>query len=123
MQGSGYGIPCRGREDRAGRSFFEDENMSIWDYVFDSEARQRDDINMLKNQSESYSRRYRRQTADMEARIRQLEHEVGVLALLSRSFIALLHKKNLWDAAEFRDICRRIDLEDGKEDGEARVSS
>jgi hypothetical protein len=29
---------------------------------------------------------------------------------------------NVWDAAEFRDICSNVDLKNGKEDGKTRPS-
>lgn len=96
--------------------------MSIWDYVFDNRYRRRFDIETLKTDRQIHAARIYDQTADLKARVEALEGDLGSLALLCRSLIAMLRTKDVWDEEEFRTLCREIDLEDGKEDCRAPLT-
>ena len=95
--------------------------MSFWDYVFDSEFRQRDDINnlskSLRQKSKRDRRESRRQKEKLSERIDELELEIARITLFSRSLLKILSDKNICTPAEWEATLRTLDLEDGKIDG------
>jgi len=91
--------------------------MGVLDYIFDSDWRQRADIEALKRQNRRIAHRRGTQTADLASRVKELEDAVGSLALLCRGLMGLLEKQDLWDEEAFKEICRQIDAADGSEDG------
>jgi hypothetical protein len=95
--------------------------MGWLDYIFDSDLRQRRDIEALRKESRRLARRRIRRGANLQAQVNELEESVGALALLCRGLMGLLERKGLWDEQAFREICRQIDAEDGSEDGKAPV--
>jgi hypothetical protein len=66
---------------------------TIWDFVFDSEWRQRADIESLKQQANAVRMRMSRTSVHMEERVEHLEQQVSELALLSRALLAVLEKQ------------------------------
>ncbi len=95
--------------------------MSFWDYVFDSEFRQRDDINnlskSLRQKSKRDRRESRRQKEKLSERIDELELEIARITLFSRSLLKILSDKNICTPAEWEATLHTLDLEDGKIDG------
>ena len=91
--------------------------MSFWDYVFDSEFKQRTDINELSDQSDRAARRLRRDTGKLEERIEDLENELASLSLFSRCLLRVLAGKGVCTPEEWQETIRALDLEDGKLDG------
>jgi hypothetical protein len=65
----------------------------IWDFVFDSEYRQRADIERLKDAARTTDFRMRREERQVEGRVEALERHVDELALLCRALVEALEKK------------------------------
>lgn len=94
--------------------------MSIWNYVFDSEYRQRSDIESLKASALAMSRRSRRGNRELRERVEALEDEVAELTLLCRTLLSVLRQSGAVDPAAFEATSRQIDAEDGVVDGKVR---
>ena len=93
--------------------------MGLLDHMFDNDWRQRQDIEALKAQSRRLGRSRRKVTANLRARVEELEDTVGGLTLLCRGLLEMMEKKGVWNEEEFRAICREIDAADGTLDGKA----
>ena len=100
---------------------------TIWDFVFDSEWRQRADIESLKQQANAVRMRMSRSAVHTEERVEHLEQQVSELALLSRALIAVLEKQGGLKAADLHEAMRSIagqDVLDGqakeREEAEAK---
>ncbi|RMG17416.1 MAG: hypothetical protein D6731_04210 [Planctomycetota bacterium] len=89
----------------------------FWSYVFDSEYRQRADIEDLKRRGQAVQRRVRRGLRDLEERVEELELQVGSLALLCRALLSLLREQGTVDPEALAAAVDAIDLEDGVRDG------
>ncbi|MCY3023192.1 MAG: hypothetical protein NTW87_29800 [Planctomycetota bacterium] len=91
--------------------------MSLWDYLFDNEWRQRSDIEELKQrtarariaQIHTQSRAQRKQE--------ELEQDIGTLALFCRTTITLMLEKGLVTREEFLARMAQVGASDGKIDG------
>jgi hypothetical protein len=90
--------------------------MGVFDYIFDSEYLQRSDIEDLKAQTAQLRARPSRD-ADMQARILELEQDVGSLALLCKTLMAMLLENHICTGKQLEERMREIDLKDGVEDG------
>jgi hypothetical protein len=87
--------------------------MSLWKYLFDTEWRQREDIELLRASSGTSQ-------TDAQKSAKKLDHlqrRVDRAELLLESLYRLVSEKNLVTADEFRLMVARVDLEDGIEDG------
>ncbi|MHC4886947.1 MAG: hypothetical protein ACYTGH_17870, partial [Planctomycetota bacterium] len=78
--------------------------MSFFDYVFDSEWRQRSDIEDLKRRARrqqraarSGNRQANAKVASLEARVDELEEQMGALQLLNRALIETLRQSPGWN--------------------------
>lgn len=98
--------------------------MTIWKYMFDSDVRQRDDIERLSERSRKQQRNARRmqrrsseKMAGFEDRIAELEEQVGSLQLINRALLEMLRKNPSWSDAEFKQLVYDLDMEDGVLDG------
>ncbi len=102
--------------------------MSFFDYLFDSEWSQRSDIETLKargRQQQMVAARNSRQNTskvnDLEAKVIELQEEVGALQLITRGLLEILKDSPDWDDKKFKDTLLELDLEDGNLDG--KISS
>jgi hypothetical protein len=87
--------------------------MSLWKYLFDTEWRQREDIELLRA-SAGTSQTEAQKTAK---KLDHLQRRVDRAELLLESLYRLVSEKNVVTADEFRLMVARVDLEDGIEDG------
>ncbi len=97
--------------------------MSVWDYVFDNDYRQRADIEKLRSNAEFMNVRLQRDASTNAQRIEQLETEVGELALLCRSLLAVLNETGAVKPEQLVAAMSRIDAEDGVIDGRVTPES
>lgn len=91
--------------------------MSIWNYVFDNEYRQRSDIEDLKRRSQVTGRSQTRKAKELDRRVDELEEEVGEITLVCRSLLTLLRQSGVVDPTAFEAVMADIDAEDGVIDG------
>jgi hypothetical protein len=87
--------------------------MSAWDYIFDSEHKQRSDIQDLKGATE-------RVDASVEGLWEELtraKRRVAKLELLCEGLISYLQVKGVLERDELAVMVQRVDLADGYEDG------
>ena len=99
--------------------------MSIFDHLFDSEYKQRVDIESLKRGAQERRRarsRDRQQLDDQQKRIEELEDQVGELALLCRSLLTVLREDGTVEPERFQQVMEKIDAEDGVVDGKVTRS-
>jgi hypothetical protein len=90
--------------------------MSIFSYVFDSELRQRGDIESTKARLNSVVSSSRLSAE----RGRRLRNDLDELALICRSLYVYMKQTPGFDAAKFAEIVKQIDGLDGEVDGKAR---
>jgi hypothetical protein len=81
---------------------------TIWDYVFDSEWRQRADIESLKERASQASYRLAHSAAHVDQRVERLEQQVSELALLARALVSVLEKKGGVTPDELHDAMKSI---------------
>jgi DNA repair exonuclease SbcCD ATPase subunit len=94
--------------------------MSIFNYLFDNEWSQRTDIETLKTRNKNLASRLHlrhKSQAALEARVTQLESEVGELALLSKTLMRLIVEKGTCTGQELEAMLHQVDLADGVADG------
>ena len=94
---------------------------SIWDYLFDSEWRQRDDINSLKETQKRnlrFQSLIRGKTVERMQKLEETQHHMGELALYCRTAVTLLMDKGIITREEFLQRMKEIGASDGKADGE-----
>lgn len=77
-------------------------------------------VNALQNRILTVSRLARRTRIRDNERIRDLENDVAVLAMMVRAMMDLLAEKQLLKPAEFQSCLKRTDLMDGIEDGKLK---
>ncbi len=97
--------------------------MSLWNHLFDSEWRQRSDIESLKSVSMRQSSKLRRQSRKSEERLRDLELEVGELSMICRGLLTLLERQGTVEPAALKAVMHEIDAEDGVIDGRVTPES
>ncbi len=93
--------------------------MAIWDYVFDTEFRQRADINGLRHRLARSSAAGRTRISQTATRIRDLENELAETALLLRALYVYLKEQPGFDAQRFAAIIDQLDAADGAKDDKA----
>ncbi len=91
--------------------------MSIYPHVFDSQWRQRLDINTMKTRASRVGRSMRRRTGELSQRIEELEGEVAELTLTCRTLLTVLHDSGVVDPKIFGEAFSSLDAEDGVVDG------
>ena len=91
--------------------------MSIWNYVFDNEYRQRSDIENLKRRSQATGRSQSRKAKELDRRVEELEEELGEITLVCRSLLTVLRQSGAVDPAALEAVMADIDAEDGVIDG------
>ncbi len=94
-----------------------DDSMSVWNHVFDSNIKQRADIEELRRRSLDMAQRQHDRASIHKKRIEALEVEVGELTLLCRTMLTLLRENGILNPEAMDRIMREIDLEDGVLDG------
>ena len=97
--------------------------MTFWSHLFDSNYRQRSDINSLQSRMRSARRQASWQERTTKDRIDTLEQQVGELALLCRSMFTALRRTGVLDTDQFEKALQEIDAEDGAVDGLATPDS
>lgn len=98
--------------------------MSIFKYLFGSNWMLEGDIESLKEQSVAQYRdaaNTNHKVDSAEARIQDLEEQVGALTLLVRTMHEMMRQSDQWSETTFRKLLLEIDMTDGKKDGKARA--
>jgi hypothetical protein len=98
--------------------------MNFWDILFDSDYKQRADIEALKDSSARRKRAWhqdRQRGEDQQQRIVALEEQVGELTLLCRSLLTCLREAGIVQPEKFQEVMQRIDVEDGVADGKVTI--
>ena len=97
--------------------------MSFWDYLFDSDWKQRSDIEELRMQSSlnrahrKNSRRQIEKITSLENRVEELEDGLGEVILLLMATMEMLKQSKQWDEETFNKSVALIDAHDGTVDG------
>ncbi len=94
--------------------------MDLWNLLFDSEYKQRSDIESLKRmarQRQAMQQRDIQSAVDQQQRIAELENHVGELALLCRALLTILREDGTIQPERFQEVMQKIDAEDGHSDG------
>lgn len=95
--------------------------MGILSYLFDHDLLQRHDIEQLKEQQQRTFRLTRHaargEKMKTDARLSELEGDVGELALFCRTAVTLMIEKGLITQEEFLRRMNEVDKSDGKSDG------
>lgn len=89
----------------------------FFDYVFDSDYKQRTDIEALRGNQHRAGRMTGRRLDRTEDRVEALEQELGEVALLCRALLTCLRQAGALDPAKLEAAMREVDLEDGVLDG------
>ncbi len=87
--------------------------MGIWDHMFDTDHKQREDIESLRVAAGSAVN----STGSLERRVGKLTERLGRLELTVEGVYRALESKGHITVEEFRELLVQIDLEDGREDG------
>lgn len=102
--------------------------MSFWDHMFDSEWKQRSDIEELKKASRYRRFSSRRQAGEHEEQIKSLEHRIdeleddlGQATLFLMATMEMLKQTDNWDNDKFHSALAIIDKRDGVQDGKATL--
>jgi hypothetical protein len=87
--------------------------MSAWDFIFDSEHKQRSDINDLKGVAD----RVDASVDGLWDELTRTKRRVAKLELLTEGLIAYMQVKGVLNREELAVMVQRVDLSDGYEDG------
>lgn len=94
--------------------------MSVFDYMYDNDWIQRQDIDNLRRSGMVLRNKMIRdggRIRNLEAELDYLTDQVGHLTLLNEALLRMLEKKNVIVRDEFRSLLVEVDLEDGVHDG------
>lgn len=94
--------------------------MSVFDYMYDNDWIQRQDIDNLRRSSMVLRSKMIRdggRIRNLEAEIDDLADQVGHLTLINEALLRMLEKKGVILRDEFRSLLVEVDLEDGVHDG------
>ncbi len=91
--------------------------MTMSSYIFDSEWKQRADIESMKSRASVVGRSMRRRTGELSKRIEELEDDVAELTLTCRTLLTILRESGVVDPIVFAEKFADIDAEDGVIDG------
>jgi hypothetical protein len=89
--------------------------MSMLHYLFEYSLLQKMEAQDLHRRRAERLRRQERRTSD--ERLTALEESLGEMALFVRTLYRLLVEKGTLDRAEFLEVARAIDAQDGAADG------
>jgi len=95
------------------------------DYLFDNEYMQRADIESLKRQQRiafQRARMNRNEAVRTDVRLKEIDDEIGELALFCRTAITLMIEKGLITREEFPARMKQVDASDGNVDGKYTAS-
>jgi hypothetical protein len=95
----------------------EEVPVSILDYLFDHDWRQRADIERLKAEQAHRRRQEARSSLRSGRRLDDLEARVGELTLLCRALAVVLRETAVVDPDVLAETMQRLDAEDGVADG------
>lgn len=87
--------------------------MSLWSYLFDSDLKQRADIDALSEGAVAGAV----SAAGTERRLGRTNARIDRVELMLEGIFRVLERRHLLTAEELRDLLVQIDLEDGREDG------
>jgi hypothetical protein len=87
--------------------------MGLLDYLFDSEYKQRDDIESLSEASAGT----RSEVGQLQDELVRVRHRLDRTELVAEALARLLEAKGIATMAEVGEYIVRVDLEDGREDG------
>jgi hypothetical protein len=87
--------------------------MSLWNFLFDSDLRQRADIDALEQGAVAGAT----SAAATERRLGHTNERIDQLELMLEGIYRVLEQRGHVTAQEFRDLLVQVDLEDGREDG------
>lgn len=87
--------------------------MALWDYLFDSEYKQRSDISTLQASTGAAAA----QSGRTAQTVHSLRRRVDQQDLLIEALFRIVKDKGLAGDVEIRETIAQIDLEDGVEDG------
>lgn len=99
---------------------FLNEVLRPHQHWWDSDAMQRHDIDALRDRVHDERRRQvvaRGREQALEARVAELEEQVGEATLLCRTLLHLLVENDLMNPERFYEVLASIDAEDGVQDG------
>ena len=88
-------------------------SLSLWKYLFDSESRQRADINSLRAAAGVAAGTASSTSGKVDALRQRIERQELLLETMYRALIG----RNIVTEEEFKDRVAQVDLEDGVEDG------
>ena len=94
--------------------------MSVFDYMYDNDWLQRQDIDNLRRSSMVLRSKMIRdggRIRNLEAEIDDLADQLGHLTLINEALLRMLEKKGVILRDEFRSLLVEVDLEDGAHDG------
>ena len=104
--------------------------MSFWDHMFDSDWKQRNDIEELKRASRYRRKSNLRQVREhgeqinvLEQRVTELENDLGQATLFLMATMEMLKQTDNWDNATFHRALAVIDKRDGDQDGKAALDA
>lgn len=111
--------------------------MRFWDYIFDSDHKQRRDIEELRQRGGSATSSIRaatqrvsakanaaqKEVANLRTRVDELERDLGMAALFMKTVKKIMIERNITDADEFLAFCKEIDIADGNEDGKSSLTA
>lgn len=87
------------------------------EYLFDSEWRQRTDIESLKKAATYQQQKLKRDKEKSSEVVHKLREKVLRMELVQAAMLRMLQQSKLWNEEEFRNIMTELDLKDGKLDG------
>ena len=87
--------------------------MSLWDYLFDSDYQQRDDINALQGQLQTSDEWF----VALRQQLQAAQERADRLELVLEALVQLLEAKGSLGREELEIMVQRVDLADGVEDG------
>lgn len=96
--------------------------MDFWDTFFDSDHRQRRDIESLRKSEAARKRaenRNLRSLDDQQARIEALEQQFGELRLVCQTLLTTLKESGTVKPEQISEVMHRIDAADGVVDGQS----
>jgi len=104
--------------------------MGFFDYLFDSERRQRHDINDLHEAAQhqnallwKQSSQQQKRDTDQDSRVQRLEDAVGALTLLCKGLMGMLKEKGVWDEEAFVRLCKNVNRPPISDGGGAPAAS
>ena len=92
--------------------------MSIWEYLFDSEHRQREDILALEKQQAETATAAAVSRVSTSREVGNLGQHIARIDLTIEALVQVLERRGQLTREELRDMIVEIDLADGREDAQ-----